>query len=327
MPEITQPRARGAVTPGSGASQVAAAMQSAALEAAFHRWTPPPEQRPGVPRSRTAAIVVAMCLVAASLSFGLARATGAAPEPSAAAESLITQGTDAASTAGPVEAAVAPAPAVMPGPGVLPAGFSYWSGTVTGAKVTPRMSPSPDAEVVAAFADVNEFGDPQTFRVVGEAWGLDGAPWLHILLPIRPNGSEGWLPAATLTVEGRAQRLEIHRSTSTMSLVEDGRVSRSWRVAVGPDHYPTTLGTTYVWTKYRGGPAGAYGPGVLGLSLFSEVLDASNWPGDARIGIHGAASPDQLGGRAGHGCVRMLNADVAPLLDTLPLGTPVDILE
>lgn len=225
-----------------------------------------------------------------------------------------------------VPAAVPVVPVDMPGPQVLPAGFAAWSATVpTG--VVARSTPDPAAAAVASLPAVNDYGDPQTLGIVDQTWGADGAAWVLAQLPLRPNGTTGWVPASALVIEGRTMRIQVHKSTGVLDLLDHGQVMGSWPVAIGPDAYPTPPGSFYAWTKYYDGPPAAYGPGVLGLSATSEVLDSSNWPGEARIGIHGAAAEASLGGRAGHGCVRMRSDDVAVLLAGVPLGTPVDILD
>lgn len=40
-------------------------------------------------------------------------------------------------------------------------------------------------------------------------------------------------------------------------------------------------------------------------------------------GIHGTDQPESIGKSASHGCVRLLNADIAKLYDMVPVGTPV----
>lgn len=297
-----------------GAAEVADAIAAAAACDASIRWASPPEApRPAVHVIRTVlhvAAALALCTVAAAAAL---RLTGTR-SPHAAAVELTT-----------VPAAVAVEPAELPGPKVLPAGYTAWSAAPVGP-VTARALPDPQAAAAASFGTVNDLGGPQTFGVLSQTWGTDGAAWVEVQLAVRPNGTTAWLPAASLTIVGASMRIQVHLSSGQLVLMESGAVTGTWPVAIGPDQYPTPPGTYYAWTKYYDGPPAAYGPGVLGLSGFSEVLDSSNWPGGARIGIHGAATEESLGGRAGHGCVRMRNADIAFLLDHVPLGTPVDVL-
>ena len=60
-------------------------------------------------------------------------------------------------------------------------------------------------------------------------------------------------------------------------------------------------------------------------SGFSDVLfDFAG--GDGQVGIHGTNDPSGLGCDVSHGCIRMSNAGIAFLVQTLPPGVPVDIL-
>lgn len=318
MPELLASDTQTVETPADveayGAASVADAIETAILCGSVVRWTPPRPRRTG--GLRTAAHVVVALLLCTVAAAGLTRLAGTRSPHADAAE---------APTGLAVPAAVPVEAAELPGPKVLPAGFTAWSATPVGP-VTAHALPDPEAAVVASFGTVNDLGGPQTFGVLSQTWGSDGAAWVEVQLAVRPNGTTAWLPATSLTIVGASMRIQVHLSSGQLVLMDSGAVTGTWPVAIGPDQYPTPPGTYYAWTKYYDGPPAAYGPGVLGLSGFSEVLDSSNWPGDARIGIHGAATEESLGGRAGHGCVRMRNADVAFLLDHVPLGTPVDVL-
>ena len=48
--------------------------------------------------------------------------------------------------------------------------------------------------------------------------------------------------------------------------------------------------------------------------------------GDGQFGIHGTNDPSGLGRDVSHGCIRMSNAGITLLAQTLPLGVPVEIL-
>lgn len=321
MPELLTRDSRQVVAPGGvdayGAAAVADAIETAILCGSVVRWAPPRPRRTG--RLRTAAHVLVALLLCTVAAAGLTRLAGTRSPHADATEA--TEGTAGLA----VPAAVPIEPAELPGPKVLPTGFSAWSATPVGP-VTARALPDPQAPAVASFGTTNDLGGPQTFGVLSQTWGTDGAAWVEVQLAVRPNGTTGWIPASALTISGAPMRIQVHLSTGELVLLEHGTETGRWPVAIGPDRYPTPPGTYYAWTKYYDGPPAAYGPGVLGLSGFSEVLDSSNWPGDARIGIHGAATEESLGGRAGHGCVRMRNADIAFLLGHIPLGTPVDVL-
>lgn len=219
-----------------------------------------------------------------------------------------------------------PAVAVaQPGPGVLPPATAGWSATPLASAVEVRTNADPDSAVLGVFSQVNTYGDVQTFAVRAELWGLDGQPWLRVQLPIRPNGTEGYVRANSVRVAGHDQKLVVMRSTGILQRFQAGQLTGEWMVTVGTNSRPTPLGTFYVWTIWRHWTS-AYGAGVLALDGHSEVLDPTNWPGEARLAIHGAARASQLGGPGSSGCPRMLDREIAPLLSTVPLGTPVEIV-
>src|SRR5947209_2244999 len=71
-------------------------------------------------------------------------------------------------------------------------------------------------------------------------------------------------------------------------------------------------------------PNGPYGPYAYARSGYSDVLtDFAG--GDGVIGIHGTNDPSAIGHDVSHGCIRMSNAGITKLAQTLPLGVPVAI--
>ncbi len=196
--------------------------------------------------------------------------------------------------------------------------------------VTLVARPGTDTEVFAAPGDDapsvvlparSEFGSPLVLVVVD-----DRTPgWLEVQLPIRPNGSTGWIHADG--VEQRSVTLAVHVDLAARRLVvtDEGRVVVDTPVAVGAGGTPTPTGTFFVVDKLETGrPDGPYGPFAFGLSAHSDVLTEFAG-GDGQVGIHGTADPSSIGNAVSNGCVRVPN-EVAVLLDgLLPLGTPVTV--
>jgi len=150
-----------------------------------------------------------------------------------------------------------------------------------------------------------------------------GRPWLEVYLPIRPNGSTGWVRGEDVGLERRHDRIEVDLSERTLRHLHDGRLVGRFSVAVGQSRFPTGTGTFYVWAKVPfDPPSGAYGVYALGLSGFSPVL--SDWPGEGRMAVHGTPDPNDRGQAVSFGCVRVYNPDMATL-ERVPLGTPVII--
>lgn len=213
----------------------------------------------------------------------------------------------------------------QPGPQVLPPATAGWSARPLANAIAVHANADSMSPVVATFGNVNTYGDPQTFAVRAALWGFDGRAWLRVQLPIRPNGSEGYVPVDAVSIEAHDQKFVVQRSTGTLQRYQFGQMTGQWAVTVGTDSRPTPLGTFYVWTIWNHRTS-AYGAGVLALDGHSEVLNPSNWPGEARLAIHGNARASQLGGPGSSGCPRMLDREIAPLLNSVALGTPVEIV-
>ena len=152
-----------------------------------------------------------------------------------------------------------------------------------------------------------------------------GSAWYEVLLPLRPNGSSGWVRAEDVTLKRIDQRIDVDLSERLLSYYVHDDLKQRFHVGVGTDATPTGTGSFYVWVKIQyASPYQPYGIAALGLSGFSPVL--SEWPGGGRMAIHGTSSPTDLGNAVSHGCVRVYNTDLKKLLD-VPLGTPVRITQ
>lgn len=166
-------------------------------------------------------------------------------------------------------------------------------------------------------------GAPTTFAVVGDPTA-DASGWLQVLLPTRPNGATGWVPAGSVTITKTPYRIFVELGTRKLRVERDGTELLAATVAVGTDENPTPLGASYVTELIDNQePEGAYGPFAFGLALHSDTLtEFAGGPG--QVGIHGTNQPDLIGQAVSHGCVRLRNADIEALVGLgLPLGAPV----
>ena len=214
---------------------------------------------------------------------------------------------------------VSPSPAASPSPAPdypvpamsLVADISVPIISVYGAPAVGR--------VLATVPNHNDVGQQESMLVVD-----DSVPgWYRVEVPVRPNGSEGWISAGDVSIRQDPSYIRVYQSQFRLEYYVGGVLAKTFRVAVGAPSTPTPYGRFYVWESedYNHPP---YTPGIFALSGFSPVLE--NWPGGGRAGIHGWTDTSIIGTRASHGCVRMRPADFAQLLHTVPLGTPVDIL-
>jgi len=206
----------------------------------------------------------------------------------------------------------------------LPPGSSFIA-QASGAQVQVYASPSAPtpSETLPNPWPLND--DPslpvqQVFLIEDQQPG-----WIHVLLPERPNGTTGWIPAGEATVVSNAYHIEVSRFFHQITVFHGAQVAYQGPVAVGAPGTPTPTGTFYLRVLLRSpDPNSAYGPYAYGLSAHSDVLTSFNG-GDGEIGIHGNDDASALGHSVSHGCVRMDNAAITQLSTTLPLGTPVTI--
>jgi lipoprotein-anchoring transpeptidase ErfK/SrfK len=149
--------------------------------------------------------------------------------------------------------------------------------------------------------------------------------WLEVYLPVRPNGTTGWIRGRDVKLRTNPYRIEIDLGRNLLQVLEKGEVTVRETVTAGTGGTPTPTGLFYttILVEYAD-PSGAYGPYAFGLSAFSEVL-FSFGGGNGQVAIHGTNAPWALGQDVSHGCVRMRNPAIRRLAGFLPLGTPVRI--
>jgi L,D-transpeptidase catalytic domain len=150
--------------------------------------------------------------------------------------------------------------------------------------------------------------------------------WIEVLLPARPNGTIGWVEVDQVDVLSVPYRVVVDKNSHTMFVEKDGKPLLSLPIAVGTGNTPTPSGLFFVREVVKEDPNGPYGPYVLGLSGYSEVLN-SFAGGEGAIGIHGTNQPGLIGSDASFGCVRLTNENMSKLVLVLPLGTPVEITD
>jgi lipoprotein-anchoring transpeptidase ErfK/SrfK len=171
---------------------------------------------------------------------------------------------------------------------------------------------------------------PQVFLVKQQR--KDG--WVQVLLPVRPNGSTGWVKGTDVTLTPNTFRIDVALGAHTITVHKGATVIYTGPVAVGatdpplPDvgkPTPTPTGEYYLRVLLQApDPNTVYGPYAYGLSSHSDALD-SYAGGDAEVGIHGNNDASVLGKNATHGCIRMDNDAITMLAKQLPLGTPVEV--
>jgi hypothetical protein len=151
--------------------------------------------------------------------------------------------------------------------------------------------------------------------------------WVKVAMPVRPNGTVGWVRAADVQLQRSTTRITLELLTNTLRLYEGDKLTIETKVGAGTGGTPTPTGLFFVKEHVpQANPHGALGPIALGLSAFSTVLQTFAG-GTGNVAIHGTNAPGKLGGDVSHGCIRVANAVILRLADLAAIGTPVEIAE
>jgi lipoprotein-anchoring transpeptidase ErfK/SrfK len=157
--------------------------------------------------------------------------------------------------------------------------------------------------------------------------GNADADWLPVKVPVRPNGTRGWVRSRDVTLTQTQLRIKVDLEAHRLTVYEGPRVRLTTAIGVGKDATPTPPGRYYVKELTQPpDPDTVYGPYVFGLSGFSDVVTSMNGRGEGRIGIHGNNDPSSIGGDVSSGCIRLPNDAITEMTRFVPLGTPVEIV-
>jgi L,D-transpeptidase catalytic domain len=215
-------------------------------------------------------------------------------------------------------------PGPHPEPPIRPCARDSLVGTQVVKQTVARVSPRSASRPIHTFARISPLGVPQVFLLHKQVLGQDGEPWFRALLPVRPNGTTGFIRGKDLTVSATPYRLTLDRQRFRLQLRRGCAVARTFRVGIGTGSTPTPVGRFYLTSLFKLPDSGSvYGPYAYGLSGYSEVL--KSWKLGGIIGLHGTNDPGSIGRRSSHGCIRLHNRDIRALVKILPLGTPIEI--
>lgn len=182
---------------------------------------------------------------------------------------------------------------------------------------------SPGRAPIARFGLLNVNGVPTVLGILGER--VDSrcrATWLHVALPLRPNGITGWVRARNVQRASVRTRITVDLSERRVRLYRGGKLVLTSRAAVGSSATPTPLGRYYVNQRLvPSDAAGPFGPGAVGISAFSPVL--TGWAQGGPIAIHGTNEPWSIGRAVSNGCIRLPNPVLRRLFKQALAGTPV----
>jgi hypothetical protein len=225
-----------------------------------------------------------------------------------------------------VATTVPPAPEVVSVPGsrlrrgvarpiAAPAMVADVKGSSIGLYSTPGQAEADDS-----FSNPTWEGLPLVFLVQQRQ-----GDWLEVQLNTRPNQTTAWIRAADVSLRQVTHRIVVSLAARSMTVYDGQTPVMEAPVAIGDPTTPTPRGNYYIDGAVRTpDPSGVYGPYQLSVAAFSEVL-MSFGSGVGQIAMHGTNAPSLVGSAVSNGCLRMRNADVTRLANTVEIGTPVQI--
>ena len=201
-----------------------------------------------------------------------------------------------------------------------------WRARIVAPSVA-RAAPAAGAQPTFRLRTAAEWnGGPVALLVLGAALDERESRWLRVLLPRRPNGTAGWIPADRTVTRRTGWRVVVDVDHRTVTLLSRGRVTRRWRAVLGAPGTPTPRGLFAIAERVRQPSGdGFLGTWALHLAAYSNVHENFGG-GPGTIGIHGrggASFRDPLGSAASNGCIRIDNGPVEFLARRALEGTPV----
>ena len=190
----------------------------------------------------------------------------------------------------------------------------------TAAVAKVAVYSAPGSKVVTSLRNPQSSGFPLVFLAV-----KDTGDWLQVYLPIRPNGSTGWIKKRDVSLTYHDYRIVVELSAHRLTVLKAGVAIMTEPIGVGTSNAPTPGGFFYTKEILKvPNPGGPYGPFAYGLSGFSDVYETFG-SGPGTIGIHGTNDPSSLGRDVSHGCIRLNNSAITKMAGSLPIGVPVEI--
>lgn len=239
---------------------------------------------------------------------------------------------------GATETPVAPGPAAVAAPPPPPAPESLPESTTHTTIAAAPPDSGPPAPTTGAVVHPGQQvpisaapGGPPIARIGPQQIGATWLPviaerpgWVQVLLPSRPNGSTGWLPAAGLDRARTPYLIRVHLRSLSMELLREGGLLGEWTIGIGKKSAPTPPGRTFLLGSFSDRKQ-KYSPVILPLGTHSPTLDSFGG-GPGTVAIHTWPTDDVFGTRSSDGCIRV-PSDALDQLTEVPLGTLVLIDE
>jgi lipoprotein-anchoring transpeptidase ErfK/SrfK len=227
-----------------------------------------------------------------------------------------------AAAAGAPGEAQRPAAGSLPGP---PTPRAAWAGRLL-VPVVARRAPRESARPRAVLQPIAPLGEGPTVLAVTRSVVKQGRRWVEVLLPVRPNGVRGWVPAGVLRLRRTPIRIVIDVSERRLTVFRANRPVIRAPIAVGKPGTETPRSDDFAIAELipTHTPGAFLGPIVMPITGYSERLNEFAG-GNGRVAIHGTSLPELIGTAASNGCIRMRNRDIVRVAAVARPGTPVKI--
>ena len=194
------------------------------------------------------------------------------------------------------------------------------AGELAVRSVPVRKTPNPRGHVIRVMHQFRSDYRPQEMLAVRNTVGSDGNVWYRVSIPMRPNGTYGWIPADTVSLSPTHSQIVVDLRRRTIDVYRFGKHRWHAIVAVGAPGRETPVGHYFVVARFVPYHDPFLGVFALETSAYSKLTE---WPGGGVVGIHGTSEPQLLGQAVSHGCVRVSNTTARQLERLAPLGTPI----
>jgi lipoprotein-anchoring transpeptidase ErfK/SrfK len=189
-----------------------------------------------------------------------------------------------------------------------------------------RSRPTTSAGRIESVASHRPLTGARTvLPVIATTIGTEGAAWLRVRLPGRPNGHTGWIRDRRVRHTSTEWRLTVDISARRVRVYRDGLLERRYRAVVGKPSTPTPTGRFFVEEAVALAPQDAGAPFALATSARSQVLQEFDG-GPGQIALHGMGNLyGTLGTAVSHGCVRLSSNAITWLARRIGAGAPLTI--
>lgn len=182
-----------------------------------------------------------------------------------------------------------------------------------------QLRQAPNGKVVATIRTKTEFHSPTILAVAARKPG-----WVLVRTSIEKH-HVGWLPLSAGHLFAEPRSIVIDLSKRKLMIFHRGKLTDTYKVAVGTTATPTPTGRFAVTDRLKTGNAQSdYGCCILALTAHQPKI-LQGWGGGDRVAIHATPHEWTIGQAISHGCVRASNDALRQLMRHARLGMPVTI--